>query len=285
MRMAPITRLTILSIATVVLGAACGRGGGEDDPVVAKAFDQTLHWSDLRQVVPIGTAAEDSAAMAQAYVNNWLHKQVELHQAEIHLSSSQKHFDNELEDYRNSLLLFAYEEALVRQRLDTAISADTIAAYYRNNADNFDLKDDILRARWFRVQGLDKRTMKKLEDRFKDGRPEQMSEVEMLLAERGITITDRSDRWITLQALRNEVPLEALPSGAGDGFRTTLHMDSITWFLHILELRTRLSPSPIELVRQDIRTILLNQRKLRLIEQMRTDLYHKAVDDQQIEVY
>ncbi|MBL0127521.1 MAG: hypothetical protein IPP83_08675 [Flavobacteriales bacterium] len=282
--MAPITRLTILSIVPVVLGAACGRGGGEDDPVVAKAFEQTLHWSDLRQVVPIGTAAEDSAAMGQAYVNNWLHKQVELHQAEIHLSSSQKHFDNELEDYRNSLLLFAYEEALVRQRLDTAISADTIAAYYRNNADNFDLKDDILRARWFRV-GPGQADHEEIGGPLQ-GWPPGTNERSGNVAGGTRDHHHRSQRSVDHpQALRNEVPLEALPSGAGDGFRTTLHMDSITWFLHILELRTRLSPSPIELVRQDIRTILLNQRKLRLIEQMRTDLYHKAVDDQQIEVY
>lgn len=264
---------------------ACGPSSDEDDPIVARAYDQVLHWSDLRQVVPIGTAIEDSAAIAQAYLNNWLHQQVELRQAEQHLSNAQKHFDTELRDYRNSLLLFAYEEELVRQRLDTAIHADTIAAYFRENAGNFDLEDDILRARWFRVTGLDKRTMRRMEDRFKGGTPEQLSEVELMLAERGIAITDRSDRWTTLAELRNEVPVEALPVGAADGQRLIVRQDSIAWFLHILELRPRHGPSPIELVRQDIRTILLNQRKLRLIEQMREDLYRKAVNEQQIEEY
>ena len=264
---------------------ACGPSSDEDDPIVARAYDQVLHWSDLRQVVPIGTAVEDSAAMAHAYVNNWLHQQVELRQAEEHLSNSQKHFDTELRDYRNSLLLFAYEEELVRQRLDTAIHADTIAAYFRDHAGHFDLEDDILRARWFRVAGLDKRAMRKLEDRFMGGSPDQLSEVELMLAERGISITDRSDRWTTLGELRNEVPVEALPKGAADGQRLVLHQDSIAWFLHILELRPRHGPSPIELVRQDIRTILLNQRKLRLIEQMREDLYRNAINEQQIEEY
>lgn len=264
---------------------ACGSGTSEDDPAVARAFERSLHWSDLRQIIPIGTAPEDSAAMAQAYISTWLRQQVELHQAELNLSPEQKSFENELEDYRNSLMLYAYEEELVGQRLDTSITAADIEAYYQAHASDFDLPDDILRVRWFKVPDDDKRVIRRMEERFLSGDAERMREVEIALVERGISITDRSGQWTALAELRNEVPVEALPSVGPEGRRTVIHQDGSAWFLDILELRARQSPAPIELVRQDIRTILLNQRKLDLIGKMREDLFNEAIANKSVEQY
>lgn len=256
---------------------SCSDDSSDDDPAIARAFDQVLHWSDLRQFIPIGTVAEDSAAMAEAYINAWMRQQVELHHAELNLSSDRKAFENELRDYRNSLLLHAYEEELVRQRLDTTITGQELEAYYQEHAGDFDLADDILRTRWFKVPLDDRRAVKRLEDRFLSGKPDDMREVEISLVQRGIAITDRSGQWTALAELRNEVPVEALPGVGPEGRRIVIHTTEAAWFLDILELRPRHAPSPIELVRQDIRTILLNRRKLDLIEKMREDLLNDAI--------
>ncbi|MBP7408686.1 MAG: hypothetical protein KA941_08015 [Flavobacteriales bacterium] len=270
-------------LGAFVLGG-CTTDIDTDDPPVARAYDQYLRWSDIRQVVPMEAPPEDSAAMAQAFINNWLHQQVELHHAEVNLASSQKEFEAELRDYRNSLLLFAYEEALVRQRLDTLISSSEMESYYQANSSNFDLRDDILRARWFRVQDEDRRVLKRMEERFLSGKPEQMREVEIQLAEKGVAITDRSGSWTTLEELRNEVPLTEVPTVGPEGKRLLVRNETTTWFLDMLELRPRHGPAPIELVRQDIRTTILNQRKLHLIEQMRKDLYREASNTKDVEV-
>ena len=56
------------------------------------------------------------------------------------------------------------------------------------------------------------------------------------------------------------------------------------FFLEVLELRGENSVSPLNLVDSDIRSILLNQRKLQLLEHMRQDLYREALDRKDIEV-
>ncbi len=257
--------------------SACGPSAEEEDPVLARAYENVLHWSDLRQVVPLGTAPEDSAALAQAYINNWLRQQVELRHAEQNLSEGRKRFEAELRDYRNSLLLHAFEEQLIDQRLDTVISDSELTAYYQANTDRFNLGDDLLRARWFHVREQDKRALRKLEDRFVSGRPDDRREVEILLATRGVEITDRSMAWTTLAELRDMVPVTDLPAVPPDGRRMALHEEGGAWFLELLELRPRLSPAPIELVRQEIRSIILNERKLELIDRMRNDLYQEAL--------
>ncbi|MBK9147969.1 MAG: hypothetical protein IPM12_09175 [Flavobacteriales bacterium] len=263
--------------------SACAVSSDDDDPVVARAYNSQLRWSDLRQIVPMGTAPEDSSALVQAYLKNWLRQQVELHHAELQLAESRKRFDAELRDYRNSLLLHAYEEELVDQRLDTAFTPGEIEEYYQGNTERFVLRDDLMRARWFRVAENDRRALKRIEDRFLSGSADDMREVEIQLAKRGVTITDRSSTWTTLTELRNEVPVETLTSVPVGGKRISLRDEEGAWFLDILELRPRLSPAPIELVQQDIRSILLNQRKLSLIERMREDLYQQALAADAIE--
>ncbi len=256
---------------------ACGPSGDEEDVVLAKAFDRQLRWSELRQVIPIGLPPADSAAMAEAYIDNWLRQQVELHHAEQNLEPARKEFESELRDYRNSLLLYAFEEELVLQRLDTVIPESEIEAYYQAHAEDFDLADDMVRARWFAIPADDRKALKRHQDRFLSGKPEDMREVEIALVQRGIAIQDRSGQWLTMGEMRNEVPLESLARLGQGTARTVTVVGDDAWFIDIVELRPRHAPAPVELVRQDIRTILLNQRKIDLIARMRQDLYDQAL--------
>lgn len=266
--------------------AACSPGEDAGDPTVARAFDQRLYWSDLRQVIPLDVTGADSTAMATAFITNWLHQQVVLNKAEQNIAASDKDFETKLRDYRNSLLIFAYEQELVNQKLDTAVSADELAQYYEANKVNFELRDNILRARWFKITETDKRTRRRLEEAFMSGRPEEMREVELWLAERGHPIVDRSASWTTWSELRSELPVayrdaEDLLEG---GKRIVLMEGDQLFFLEVLELRVKNSSSPLDLVEQDIRSILLNQRKLQLLERMRQDLYREALDRKDIEI-
>ncbi|MBK7944729.1 MAG: hypothetical protein IPJ85_05200 [Flavobacteriales bacterium] len=280
MSLARAARLT-LAIAPVLWG--CSGMWDDEDPIVARAFDRQLRWSELRLVIPISADPVDSAAMAEAYVDNWLRQQVELHHAELNLEPSRKEFETELRDYRNSLLLFAFEEELVRQRLDTVISEGEIEAYYQANSHEFDLTDDLLRARWFVINTDDRKAFARIKDRFLSGKDSDMREVEIALVQRGIAFTDRTAQWLTAVELRNEVPIDALPSTGPDGKRMVWQADDSAWFLDIIELRPRHAPAPIEIARHDIRTILLNRRKTDLVARMRQDLYENALAAKQAE--
>lgn len=270
----------------VLLLTACVPEVDPEDPPIARAWDKYLYWSDLRQVVPMGSTAEDSVAIAQRFIDNWMREQAVLKAAELNLAASAKDFEARLRNYHNSLLTFAYEEALVRQKLDTAVSEQQIDDYYQKNRSNFELKDNILRLRWFKVRENDRRTLKRLEEHFTSGSPERMREVEIWLAERGVPIIDRSGTWTNREGLRAEMPVvDRLPAEVPPGgLRFVLKDEGVHWFVEVLEQRTRDSASPLSMVRQDIRSIIINQRKLQLIERMREDLHREAIVRKDIEI-
>ncbi|MEX1132416.1 MAG: hypothetical protein WEC15_04255 [Flavobacteriales bacterium] len=254
---------------------------------MARAFEETLYWSDIRQVVPLDATVEDSAALANAYINNWIRQRVVLRKAEENLAAEQKDFEAKLADYRNSLIIFTYEQALVDQKLDTALGRSEVEEYYEKNRDNFELRDNILRLRWFKVRESDKRTLKKLQDHFMSGDAGRMREVELWLAQRNVPIVDRSAQWSTLTDLRSEIPVLAAQGSEdqlGEG-RTVLRDLEGGYFVDILELRRKDSVSPLALVEADIRSILINQRKLQLLERMREDVHQDAQANGHVEVY
>ena len=194
--------------------------------------------------------------------------------------------DNEqrLRDYRESLIVYAYEEALVRQKLDTNISAAEIGAYYTENEKNFELKDNIVRVRWFRLRENDPRVLRKVQELWRSAEADDRSELERLIAQNGSVLNDTRDEWIAFSELQQQVPLR--PDNPTDWLQNApraMVSDSVgTYFVEFIEHRLKNSTSPQDMVAPEIRAILINQRKLRLIERMREDLYQDALAQQDV---
>ena len=51
----------------------------------------------------------------------------------INLKINQDEYDKKVNDYKNSLIIYNYEQQLVDQNLDTVITFDQIQNYYINN--------------------------------------------------------------------------------------------------------------------------------------------------------
>src|SRR5947207_561682 len=96
---------------------------GKDDPskkdAIARAYDYILYPEDLTGIVPEGASRTDSIAIVKNYIDNWIRHKSVLHKAENNLDEEKKNVQDQLEEYRNSLVTYAYETELIRQKLDT----------------------------------------------------------------------------------------------------------------------------------------------------------------------
>jgi len=91
------------------------------EKAIARVNDKYLYREDLKDVVPAGASATDSIEITAAYINNWVRQELLLKQAEDNLEESNRDFTNQIEQYRNSLIIYAYESELVKQKLDTVV--------------------------------------------------------------------------------------------------------------------------------------------------------------------
>ena len=136
-----------LVVGLVILTAlvSCNNvNNGNGDRVVASIYDKTLHQSDLQSVLYEGISVNDSLVRTKAFINNWIRAQLIIHQAEKNIDKSELDFSRQIEDYRNSLIIYKYESQLIEQNLDTVVSDEEIAKYLEDNAP-LELEKDAVR--------------------------------------------------------------------------------------------------------------------------------------------
>src|SRR5690349_11241482 len=92
------------------------QGEEKTKDAVARVYDKYLFPENLTGIVPPNATRSDSILVIKNYIDNWIHQQVVLHKAESNLDENKKDVEDKLEEYRNSLIRYAYEKALIEQR-------------------------------------------------------------------------------------------------------------------------------------------------------------------------
>ena len=118
---------------------------GKDDKPVAAIYDKVLYQSDLQGIMYDGISTNDSLVRTKVFIDNWIRRQLLIHQAENNLDKSELDCVKEMEDYRNSLIIYKYESMLITQNLDTVVSDEEIEKYLKDNA-LIDMDKDAVRS-------------------------------------------------------------------------------------------------------------------------------------------
>ena len=124
--------LTIVALTLLLQGCDFIRKHPKED-VVAECYGKYLYKSELDAIIPEGTSMIDSIQRAGAFIDTWIRRQVLLHQAENNLGDLD--FSKELEEYRNSLVVYTFESQLIDQRLDTIVTDEEMEILRRHTID------------------------------------------------------------------------------------------------------------------------------------------------------
>ncbi|MDP7567111.1 MAG: hypothetical protein QF383_01845, partial [Flavobacteriales bacterium] len=80
----------------------------EKGRVIASVNENDLLLSQVLKEMP--NQIEDSTFFVEKYMNDWIRKQLMIYHAEINLSSDIQNYEKQIEDYRASLLIYAYQQ-------------------------------------------------------------------------------------------------------------------------------------------------------------------------------
>ncbi len=278
---------SISVLLLVLIISACNKATFSDsDRVIARAYDEYLYLSDIANLIPAHSDAPDSLAFVQNYLNNWVKNQILLHQAEKNLTADQKDFSRQLEDYRNSLIIFAYESALIRQKLDTIVTNQEIEAYYEKFSGNFKLNENIVQLVYASVNQSSS-YREKIGELVKSELESDRDSLEYYCIRyaEDYGVIDRN--WITWNEMLMKVPVQANNAEvflSGDAYFEFLE-DNIWYYLHVLNYGLRGEISPLTVAKENIRSIIVNKRKKQLISKMHNEVYNQAITENDFEIY
>jgi hypothetical protein len=256
------------------------------EKAIARVNDKFLYQDDLVNVVPAGTAANDSVEMTAAYINNWVRQELLLKQAEDNLDETNRDFSDQIEQYRNSLIIYAYESELVKQKLDTVVPQAEIEEYYKKNQSNFYLRENIVLASYV-IISKNSPFAAKAKSLLVSNRDADKEKLQTLCQENNLNFLINDGTWISFADLARKIPLTV--DDPEEFLRKNKYFevkDSTTmYYVAISDYKSKESISPLNFETDNIRTILLNKRKAALLQRMEDDLISNAVKHKKYEIF
>jgi hypothetical protein len=277
-------RYLLLILLVALLGCREMTSTG-DGKVVARVYDHELYRQDIAPLIPEGTTNRDSLIIAENFIKNWVQQQLILQKASENLTNEEQDFSRELEEYENSLIIYTYESKLVEEYLDTLVSEEEIARFYEENSQNFELKEPVMRFSYVMLKE-DLPEVEIFRNFIRSDDPVVMEKLDSLCVE----YADEywlGDEWVYFNDVIDKIPFEISDANYFLQRNKNIQVqEDNTWYLlSIREYRLAGSISPLELEEENIRKIIINNRKLELKKNLRKDLMQAAIDKNEVVIY
>lgn len=251
---------------------------------VARVGEAYLYFSEIREVGS-GSEPKDSLELVNKYINNWIREMLVLQQAEKNLTEDRKNFDKMVDDYRRSLITYQYESELVKQKLDTIVTAEEIENYYEVNKSNFELKDNIIKVIYVKVR-KNAPKVEKVKEWYRSADIKNRDALTGYCHQYAENFYLDENTWLLFDDVLKEIPIKLYDKEAFLQNNRTIETQDSTYFyfVNIKGFMTKNSASPLSFEKENIRSIIINKRKVELIKKMRDDIYNEGVKNKTFEV-
>lgn len=271
----------LLSIFLIFI--AC-RGLSSDDELLVTLYDKELYFSEIINALP--NEQSDSASFVQSYIDSWIKKQLLIAQAEMNLTDALKDVEGRISDYRNSLLIYAYQQELIKQNFDTVIRKEEIQNYYDEHIADMVLKENIFKGRYVKTS-IDAPNLAILKKVFRSTKEEDKEGLVEYCRQFASDYHLEEKKWIYFSKFVDKLPVKVInqPYYLSSNKYYTYTADSSKYFLFIDQYQIKGSESPLVLVQERIRKIILNRNKLLFLKELENDLYQNAIANNKIKIY
>lgn len=262
----------------------------EQEKYVARVGSAYLSMKELEQRMSgiENYQKTDSAVFANKIVSSWVMQQILLQKASDNLGLSDAFFQQQVQDYKNSLIIYAYQNQVLNKLLDTVVSEKEIEDYYRKNQQSFVLKSSIVKVRFAKVQVNNPKLKQIKQGIFSlDLDEKELKNLGVLCEKNAENFMLDGENWIFFNDLLKEIPIKTYNQEEFLKNNRNIEVVYQQWiyYLHIIDFKVRDTYSPIEFEKERIRSILLNLRKNNLLHEMNVDLMEEALQSGNVEYF
>ncbi|MGE0588265.1 MAG: peptidyl-prolyl cis-trans isomerase [Cyclobacteriaceae bacterium] len=286
---------TVTISAMVVLLSGCDLirmkkdQSGEDAArkAVARVNDTYLYLDELEGIVTASTPKEDSAGRMTAYVNSWIRKQLLINEALKRIDINEAEVERKILDYRYSLIGYQFQKLYIQQNLTDSISDQEIEAYYNQNIDNFILKQNIIKGTFIKVpQGAPR--VNRIKDLIFSNKEKDRDDLRSYCLSFSSAYHLSDSSWIEFDKLVVNSPLAEIPNKIQFLKSYPYYETSDAGFLYYLKIdayKISDNVSPLEFVKEDIKNIIINKRKVELARKLEEEVYENAAESKDFEIF
>lgn len=265
--------------------ANSGEGKGKK---LARVNETILYEADLDGILHQGMSAKDSTDITDRYVNSWVKKQVLFSEAEKNSVVDEAELERRVEDYKYQLLVYAFEKKYVETNLDSVVTDQEIQAYYDENLKDFILKSNIVRGSFLKFP-KETPQLNNVKAWVKSSREEDLELLRSLAYSYADFAHLNNEVWLSLDDLLFGTPFAKDSSDKLQALKRNKFWSAedggYAYYFKIDEYKIVDEPSPLQFVKEQVRDIILNKRKIQLTKKLEKELFDKATLNKSYEVY
>lgn len=253
---------------------------------LAKVYNETLYLSDLEGMFPENATRQDSLAVISAYVDRWVRNKLMMANAEKNIPADVD-IEKMVNDYRQSLILSIYEKKITDENLNLEVNEQELRDYYDKSKEQFQLESPILRGYFLKLprptEQID--SVQKWWNNLKSG--DNLQKLTDYTAKYRVKTFWLSDSvWHNSDELKNiiqhkEFKIDNLESGK----EFTLKDDDYQYFLKVNRMMDKKEIAPFEVARDQILKVSLHQRKIKLLEQKKQELFDAELKKNNVKIF
>ena len=259
-----------------------------NDKVIARVDNDYLFSSDLQKLNYDYKSKEDSLITINSFINKWALERILLRQSLINLSEEKlTRIENLVQDYKFDLLANNYTEFVVSSKLDTILSSIETYDFYSKNLNNFKLNSPVYRVKYinFLKNNVDRRQITRSFKRFNDSDKRFIDSLSFQFLDSFLADTI----WLNKGELIKNIPF-INSNNFEDYFLKKRKYFEIKGetdlsLFNIIESIEANQIAPFSYVENVVANIVLNKKKLDLIENFNNEILNDAIKTKKFEVY
>ncbi len=280
---------TIIAVSSILLFMyACTNYNSDANRLtVAQVEDKYLFADQIPVKTNNGLSREDSISISRNYIDRWIRNELILRKAEENLSEEyQTEINSKLEETRANLMIYHYEQQMMLQKMDTLVTEQQIMDYYDNHLQNFTLQSNILKVLFLKLP-VEAPNIDRARAWYRSDKQSDIQSLESYAYQFAEKFDDFGENWINMNFLLRELPSNI--DNESYFLRNNQYYETsdseFQYFVNIRDFRLKGSVAPIEYVRNDIKTIILNNRKIDFLQELENGIYNEGIKDNSFRVF
>lgn len=272
----------------IILLTCCNRTNNTVKRIpVAKAGDVVLYYDEIPAVITDGITRSDSLAIIHSYINRWGKSELLFKKAEENLSAViLKEIEKQVEKTRFDLVTHEYQRQMILEKMDTLVTDEELESYYAANENSFILTSNIVKALFIKLP-VETPDLNRIRLLARSSDQKDIQVLETLCHQFAEKFDDFAEKWITMDRLSFELK-EEIANQESFLRRSTFYetSDSVSVFLiTINDYRLRGARSPFEYVRNDIKRIIWNYRRIDFLKKLENGIYNDALRENVFKIF
>jgi len=253
---------------------------------LAKVGDEILYLTEVQSIIPENSSDEDSVLLAEDYIQKWIRTELLIKKAQENLTLAQRDVSKELEEYRNSLIIYRYQKELMAEKLDTTVSIQEITSFYNKNKENFSLGTDLIKGIYIKIplQVIQPERAKAFCENTSGA---SMRELQAFCTRYAADYDFYTDKWVDAAVIFQNVP--DAPEDIGSFISQNPvweNRDARFYYMICIQgFRLQGSDAPLEYIHDNIKNLIINERKTDFLKKVEDDVYTEGIRKNKFKIY